>query len=134
MGEDVGEALAVVIRARPGSLGLAEEARELWRYRHLVRTLVERDLRVRYKNSVLGVAWPDGHTEEFEGKVDGTLIWPPRGDQGFGYDPMFLPDGFGLTFGEMSRDQKHGLPPQGQGLSHRARAFLKLAEACLGRR
>ena len=57
VGGGVGEAPAVVIRARPGSLGLAEEARELWRYRHLVRTLVERDLRVRYKNSVLGVAW-----------------------------------------------------------------------------
>jgi XTP/dITP diphosphohydrolase len=84
--------------------------------------------------SVLCVAWPDGHVEEFEGKVDGTLVWPPRGNQGFGYDPMFLPEGFGLTFGEMSRDEKHGLPPKGQGLSHRARAFLKLAEACLGRR
>jgi XTP/dITP diphosphohydrolase len=84
--------------------------------------------------SVLCVAWPDGHVEEFEGKTNGSLVWPPRGEEGFGYDPMFLPDGFGLTFGEMSRDQKHGLPPQGQGLSHRARAFLKLAEACLGRR
>jgi len=84
--------------------------------------------------SVLCVAWPDGHLEEFEGKVDGTLVWPPRGEQGFGYDPMFLPEGFDLTFGEMSGDQKHGLPPKGQGLSHRARAFLKLAEACLGRR
>ena len=84
--------------------------------------------------SVLAVAWPDGHLEEFEGKVDGTLVWPPRGEKGFGYDPMFLPDGFDLTFGEMTADQKHGLPPKGQGLSHRARAFLKLAEACLGRR
>ena len=84
--------------------------------------------------SVLCVAWPDGHVEEFEGRADGSLVWPPRGEEGFGYDPMFLPDGFGLTFGEMSRDQKHGLPPQGQGLSHRARAFVKLAEACLGRR
>ena len=84
--------------------------------------------------SVLCVAWPDGHVEEFEGKVDGSLVWPPRGNEGFGYDPMFLPDGFGLTFGEMSREQKHGLPPNGQGLSHRARAFVKLAEACLGRR
>ena len=84
--------------------------------------------------SVLCVAWPDGHVEEFEGKVDGSLVWPPRGEQGFGYDPMFLPDGFGLTFGEMSREQKHGLPPNGQGLSHRARAFVTLAEACLGRR
>jgi len=84
--------------------------------------------------SVLCVAWPDGHVEEFEGKVDGTLVWPPRGDQGFGYDPMFLPDGFDLTFGEMTSEQKHGLPPKGQGLSHRARAFLKLAEACLERK
>jgi XTP/dITP diphosphohydrolase len=84
--------------------------------------------------SVLCVAWPDGHGEEFEGKVDGTLVWPPRGEKGFGYDPMFLPDGFDLTFGEMSAEQKHGLPPKGQGLSHRARAFLKLAEACLAKR
>jgi len=84
--------------------------------------------------SVLCVAWPDGHTEEFEGKVEGTLVWPPRGAKGFGYDPMFLPDGFDQTFGEMTREQKHGLPPQGQGLSHRARAFVKLAEACLERR
>ena len=84
--------------------------------------------------SVLAVAWPDGHVEEFEGRVDGTLVWPPRGEKGFGYDPMFLPDGFDLTFGEMTAEQKHGLPPRGQGLSHRARAFLKLAEACLARR
>jgi XTP/dITP diphosphohydrolase len=83
--------------------------------------------------SALCVAWPDGHVEEFEGKTDGSLVWPPRGNEGFGYDPMFLPEGFGLTFGEMSRDDKHGLPPKGQGLSHRARAFVKLAEACLGR-
>ncbi|HMK79752.1 MAG TPA: RdgB/HAM1 family non-canonical purine NTP pyrophosphatase [Xanthobacteraceae bacterium] len=84
--------------------------------------------------SVLCVAWPDRHTEEFEGKVDGTLVWPPRGEKGFGYDPMFLPDGFDQTFGEMTREQKHGLPPQGRGLSHRARAFMKLAEACLEHR
>jgi XTP/dITP diphosphohydrolase len=84
--------------------------------------------------SALCVAWPDGHVEEFEATVDGTLVWPPRGDKGFGYDPMFMPDGFALTFGEMTSDDKHGLPPKGQGLSHRARAFLKLAEACLERR
>jgi XTP/dITP diphosphohydrolase len=83
--------------------------------------------------SVLAIAWPDRHLEEFEGRVDGTLVWPPRGEKGFGYDPMFLPDGFDLTFGEMTSEQKHGLPPKGQGLSHRARAFLKLAEACLAR-
>jgi XTP/dITP diphosphohydrolase len=84
--------------------------------------------------SVLCVAWPDGHVEEFDGVVNGTLVWPPRGEKGFGYDPMFLPEGFDLTFGEMTREQKHGLPPKGDGLSHRARAFLKLAEACLERR
>jgi XTP/dITP diphosphohydrolase len=81
--------------------------------------------------SALCVAWPDGHAETFEARVDGTLIWPPRGDRGFGYDPMFLPDGFDRTFGEMTSEEKHGLPPRGRGLSHRARAFLKLAEACL---
>jgi XTP/dITP diphosphohydrolase len=83
--------------------------------------------------SALCVAWADGHTEEFEAKVDGTLVWPPRGEKGFGYDPMFLPDGFDRTFGEMDSDEKHGLPPRGKGLSHRARAFVKLAEACLER-
>jgi XTP/dITP diphosphohydrolase len=81
--------------------------------------------------SALCVAWPDGHREDFEARVDGTLVWPPRGAQGFGYDPMFLPDGHSRTFGEMSSDEKHGLPPRGKGLSHRARAFLMLAEACL---
>src|SRR6266571_620161 len=69
--------------------------------------------------SVLCVAWPDGHVEEFEGRVDGVLVWPPRGDLGFGYDAMFLPDGYAKTFGEMSGEEKHGLPPHGQGLSHR---------------
>jgi XTP/dITP diphosphohydrolase len=81
--------------------------------------------------SALCVAWPDGHVEEFEARVDGTLVWPPRGDQGFGYDPMFRPDGHDRTFGEMSGEEKHGLPPRGKGLSHRARAFLELARACL---
>jgi XTP/dITP diphosphohydrolase len=81
----------------------------------------------------LCVAWPDGHVEEFDARVNGELVWPPRGNQGFGYDPIFLPDGHTRTFGEMSADEKHGLPPKGKGLSHRARAFLKLAEACLER-
>jgi XTP/dITP diphosphohydrolase len=83
--------------------------------------------------SALCVAWPDGHVEEFEARVDGVLVWPPRGDAGFGYDAMFLPNGHERTFGEMTADEKHGLPPRGLGLSHRARAFLKLAEACLVR-
>jgi XTP/dITP diphosphohydrolase len=81
--------------------------------------------------AALCLAWPDGHTEDFEARVDGTLVWPPRGDKGFGYDPMFLPNGFDCTFGEMSADEKHGLPPRGKGLSHRARAFVQLARACL---
>lgn len=81
--------------------------------------------------SALCVAWPEGHVGEFEARVDGTLVWPPRGDQGFGYDPMFLPDGHTRTFGEMDSVEKHGLPPRGKGLSHRARAFVKFAEACL---
>jgi len=83
--------------------------------------------------AVLCLAWPDGHVEDFEGRVDGVAVWPPRGDKGFGYDPLFRPDGFDITFGQMSADEKHGLPPQGRGLSHRARAFMKLAEACLPR-
>lgn len=82
--------------------------------------------------SALSVAWPDGHLENFEGRVEGTLVWPPRGIAGFGYDPMFLPDGHERTFGEMTAEEKHGLPPRGRGLSHRARAFMKLAKACLG--
>ena len=84
--------------------------------------------------SALCLAWPDGHVDEFEGTVDGTLVWPPRGERGFGYDPMFLPSGHTRTFGEMTNVEKHGLPPRGKGLSHRARAFLKLAEACLATR
>ena len=81
--------------------------------------------------SALCVAWPDDHCEEVEARVDGTLVWPPRGTAGFGYDPMFLPDGHTRTFGEMESIEKHGLPPLGLGLSHRARAFVKLAEICL---
>jgi len=81
--------------------------------------------------SALCIAWPDGHLEEVEARVDGVLVWPPRGTAGFGYDPMFLPDGHSRTFGEMTSIEKHGLPPLGKGLSHRARAFVKLAEICL---
>ena len=84
--------------------------------------------------SALCVAWPDGHLQEVEGRVDGTLVWPPRGTAGFGYDPAFLPDGHTRTFGEMTGIEKHGLPPRGLGLSHRARAFVKLAEIALDRR
>ena len=81
--------------------------------------------------SALCVAWPDDHLEEVEARADGTLVWPPRGTAGFGYDPMFQPDGHVRTFGEMTTIEKHGMPPLGLGLSHRARAFVKLAEICL---
>lgn len=80
----------------------------------------------------LAIVWPDGHVEEFEGRVDGVLVFPPRGTKGFGYDPIFLPDGLDKTFGEMMSAEKHALPGDGsQALSHRARAFQALAKACL---
>jgi XTP/dITP diphosphohydrolase len=75
--------------------------------------------------AVLCLAWPDGEVALFEGKVYGHLVWPPRGARGFGYDPMFVPDGHALTFGEMEPDAKHAI-------SHRARAFQGFARACLG--
>jgi len=81
--------------------------------------------------SALALTFPDGSERIFEGRVFGTLAWPPRGPKGFGYDPMFLPDGHALTFGEMTAQQKHGLPPAGEGLSHRARAFMALQTAVL---
>jgi XTP/dITP diphosphohydrolase len=83
--------------------------------------------------AALVIAWPDGHEELFEGRVHGVLVWPPRGEQGFGYDPMFQPDGHASTFGELSAEEKHGIGGSrgGEALSHRARAFVKLAEACL---
>lgn len=86
-----------------------------------------------YFVSALVIAWPDGHTETFEGRVFGDLV-PPRGTQGFGYDPMFQPDGYDRTFGEISSQEKHGVDWQsGSALSHRARAFVLLAQACLRR-
>jgi XTP/dITP diphosphohydrolase len=82
--------------------------------------------------SVLCLAWPDGHTELFRGEVEGTVVWPPRGTQGFGYDPVFQPDGYAVTFGEMSAEEKHGWSiGKPQGLSHRARAFKLFVETCL---
>ena len=84
--------------------------------------------------SALCVAWPDGHLEEVEAHAEGTLVWPVRGTAGFGYDPSFLPDGHDRTFGEMTSLEKHGMPPLGMGLSHRAKAFVKLAEICLDAR
>lgn len=82
--------------------------------------------------SVLSLAWPDGQVESFEGKVFGTLVFPPRGSLGFGYDPIFLPDGLTRTFGEMMAAEKQAIPPDGSpALSHRARAFQAFARAHL---
>lgn len=80
--------------------------------------------------SVLALAWPDGEIAAFEGRVDGHLVFPPRGTAGFGYDPIFVPDGHARSFGEMTAQEKHGLPADGSlALSHRARAFQQLARA-----
>ena len=73
--------------------------------------------------AVLSLAWPDGHVESFRGEAHGTLVWPPRGTRGFGYDPMFLQAGRDLTYGEMDPDEKHRI-------SHRAEAFARLVAAC----
>jgi XTP/dITP diphosphohydrolase len=73
--------------------------------------------------AVLTLAWPDGHSETFRGEAHGQLVWPPRGSKGFGYDPMFVPNGRDLTYGEMAPDEKHKI-------SHRALAFAKLVKAC----
>jgi XTP/dITP diphosphohydrolase len=94
----------------------------------LAMTRVQREVQDRDRSAffvaVLALAWPDGGTEWFRGKVAGHLVWPPRGERGFGYDPMFVPEGGGAqTFGEMD-------PPEKHQISHRARAFAKLAEAC----
>jgi len=73
--------------------------------------------------STLVLAWPDGHDEVFEGKIDGQCVWPMRGEEGHGYDPMFMPDGYDMTFGEMDRWEKNKI-------SHRADAFNKLVKGC----
>ncbi|HEY0183622.1 MAG TPA: non-canonical purine NTP pyrophosphatase [Rhodopila sp.] len=75
--------------------------------------------------AALCLAWPDGHTETFLGRIDGAVVWPPRGDKGFGYDPMFVPAGARQTFGEMDPDAKHAV-------SHRARAFAQMLTSCFG--
>lgn len=74
----------------------------------------------------LALAWPDGHAEVFEGRVNGSIIWPMRGDKGFGYDPVFQADGYDLSFAEMDQDAKHAI-------SHRANAFKLMVSQCLKR-
>lgn len=82
-----------------------------------------RDRRANF-TCALSLAWPDGHVETVEGRVFGDIVWPPRGDNGFGYDPIFQPDGYNLTFGEMAPEAKHAI-------SHRAEAFRLLVDTCL---
>jgi len=101
------------------SKDFAEAMREVWRK---VEASGSGDRRAHFA-CALSLAWPDGHVESFLGRVDGTLVWPPRGSRGFGYDPMFLPEGGTLTFGEMLPEAKHRI-------SHRARAFAQLIDAC----
>ena len=82
--------------------------------------------------SAVALAFPNGETQSFEGKVFGELVFPPRGSLGFGYDPIFLPDGYSRTFGEMTGQEKHGIPGDGSpALSHRARAFQAFVRARL---
>ncbi len=86
------------------------------------RELGDKDRRAQFV-AVLALAWPDGEVALFRGAAHGHLTWPPRGERGFGYDPIFVPDGYRMTFGEMEPAYKHQI-------SHRARAFAKLVEAC----
>ena len=91
--------------------------------RRVEEALAGRTDRRAYFVAVLALAWPDGHLEGFRGEAHGTLVWPPRGERGFGYDPMFLPDARVITYGEMDPDEKHRI-------SHRAMAFRQLVAAC----
>lgn len=84
-------------------------------------------------NATLCLAHPDGRDWLFEGKVEGTLVWPPRGDIGFGFDPVFMPDGYDITFGQMPSAMKHSWAPGEMGISHRARAFAKFVEGAIER-
>ena len=90
---------------------------------HLLQDIEATDRSARFV-STLAVVWPDGHEEVFEGTVEGDLVWPPRGDKGFGYDPVFVAKGETLTFGEMDPAKKHAM-------SHRADAFRKLKATLL---
>jgi len=101
--------------------GLAKDFRVAMQRVH--RELGDRDRSARFV-AVLALAWPDGGLELFRGEVAGKLVWPPRGERGFGYDPIFVPEGGTETFGEIEPARKHKI-------SHRARAFAKLVEGCL---
>jgi XTP/dITP diphosphohydrolase len=79
-------------------------------------------------NATMCLAHPDGRDVLYVGKCDGTLVWPPRGELGHGYDPVFMPNGYDITFGQMPPEMKHSWSPGQEGLSHRARAFAKFVE------
>ncbi|MCP4185773.1 MAG: non-canonical purine NTP pyrophosphatase [Hyphomicrobiales bacterium] len=98
------------------------------------KSALKSDQRKGHFVAVLCLAWPDGDYEFFRGEVEGTMIWPPRGNIGFGYDPVFQPRGYDQTFGEMPATDKHSWEAgrTDLGLSHRARAFAKFAQCCLG--
>jgi XTP/dITP diphosphohydrolase len=83
-------------------------------------------------NCTFCLAHPDGREQFYVGRVEGTMVWPPRGSQGHGFDPMFMPDGYDITFGEMPAETKHSWAPGRQGLSHRARAFSLFVDDVLG--
>ncbi|NBC95156.1 MAG: RdgB/HAM1 family non-canonical purine NTP pyrophosphatase [Deinococcus-Thermus bacterium] len=93
--------------------------------RHALEAAQAPEPRRAHFTCALCLAWPDGEDAVFEGEVHGRVVWPPRGERGFGYDPMFLPDGEAETFGEMEPARKHAM-------SHRARAFEQLVAACFG--
>lgn len=122
----------LVVPALSGAPGIysarwAGPAKDFW----VAMERVHRELGDKDRNAsfvaVLALAWPDGPTELFRGEVEGSLTWPPRGDRGFGYDPIFIPQGAALTFGEIDPVEKHRI-------SHRARAFAKLVERYFGAR
>ncbi len=98
----------------------------LWAMEKVEAALGGKEDRRAFFVAALALAWPDDHVEIFRGEVHGRLVWPPRGDRGFGYDPIFVPEGHTLTFGEMEPAAKHAI-------SHRAAAFAKLIDACFGR-
>ena len=109
--------------ARPASIRRAGPGRQgfrAWRCSGSRRSCSERGAHepgtgARISSARCALAWPDGHAESFEGRVDGTLVWPPRGERGFGYDPMFLPDGHRPHLRRDESEEKHGLPPAAAG-------------------
>jgi XTP/dITP diphosphohydrolase len=111
--------------ASPGN-GARDFGHAMRRVAEALDYLGAEDRRARFV-CALALAWPDRHVECFEGSVEGVVVWPPRGTNGFGYDPVFQPAGFDITFGEMDPERKHAM-------SHRADAFRQLVDACFGSR